>query len=113
MPLRTVSLDSRPQQGPRGLSSAHCAAREHRGRTVKTTGDGLLVEFASVVDAVRRVEVQRETIARNTNVPAEQRLEPRMGINVGDIFIEGGDIFIVEVGPRQLSRAVAQTWPRR
>jgi adenylate cyclase len=68
--------------------------REHRGRIVKTTGDGLLVEFASVVDAVRcAVEVQREMISRNTNVPAERHLEFRMGINVGDIIIEDGDIF--------------------
>jgi adenylate cyclase len=68
--------------------------REHRGRIVKTTGDGLLVEFASVVDAVRcAVEVQREMIARNTDVPVERRLEFRMGINVGDIIIEDGDIF--------------------
>jgi len=68
--------------------------REHRGRIVKTTGDGLLVEFASVVDAVRcAVEVQREMIARNANVPAGRRLEFRMGINVGDIIIEDGDIF--------------------
>src|SRR5437773_4952647 len=68
--------------------------REHRGRIVKTTGDGLLVEFASVVDAVRcAAEVQREMIARNTGVPAERRLEFRMGINVGDIIIEDGDIF--------------------
>jgi TolB-like protein/class 3 adenylate cyclase/Flp pilus assembly protein TadD len=68
--------------------------REHRGRIVKTTGDGLLVEFASVVDAVRcAVEVQREMKARNANVPAERRIEFRMGINVGDIIIEDGDIF--------------------
>jgi adenylate cyclase len=68
--------------------------REHRGRIVKTTGDGLLVEFASVVDAVRcAVEVQREMIARNGNVPPERRLRFRMGINVGDIIIEDGDIF--------------------
>ena len=68
--------------------------REHRGRIVKTTGDGLLVEFASVVDAVRcAVEVQREMIARNTDIPVERRLEFRMGINVGDIIIEDGDIF--------------------
>ena len=68
--------------------------REHRGRIVKTTGDGLLVEFASVVDAVRcAVEVQREMIARNADVPVERRLEFRMGINVGDIIIEDGDIF--------------------
>jgi adenylate cyclase len=66
----------------------------HRGRIVKTTGDGLLVEFASVVDAVRcAVEVQREMIARNATVPAERRIEFRMGINVGDIIIEDSDIF--------------------
>jgi adenylate cyclase len=67
---------------------------EHRGRIVKTTGDGLLVEFASVVDAVRcAVEVQREMIARNAAVPQQRRIEFRMGINVGDIIIEDGDIF--------------------
>jgi adenylate cyclase len=67
---------------------------EHRGRIVKTTGDGLLVEFASIVDAVRcAVEVQREMIARNAAAPAGRRIEFRMGINVGDIIIEDGDIF--------------------
>ena len=67
---------------------------EHRGRIVKTTGDGLLAEFASVVDAVRcAVEVQREMIARNAAAPAKRRIEFRMGINVGDIIIEDGDIF--------------------
>src|ERR1700751_3529927 len=67
---------------------------EHRGRIVKTTGDGLLIEFASVVDAVRcAVEVQREMIARNASVAAGRRVEFRMGINVGDIIIEDGDIF--------------------
>jgi TolB-like protein/class 3 adenylate cyclase len=67
---------------------------EHRGRIVKTTGDGLLAEFASVVDAVRcAVEVQREMIARNAAAPARRRIEFRMGINVGDIIIEDGDIF--------------------
>src|SRR6516162_7996561 len=67
---------------------------EHRGRIVKTTGDGLLAEFASVVDAVRcAVEVQREMIARNVAAPAQRRIEFRMGINVGDIIIEDGDIF--------------------
>jgi len=67
---------------------------EHRGRIVKTTGDGLLVEFPSVVDAVRcAVEVQREMIARNAAEPAQRRIEFRMGINVGDIIIEDGDIF--------------------
>jgi adenylate cyclase len=67
---------------------------EHRGRIVKTIGDGLLAEFASVVDAVRcAVEVQREMIARNAAAPAQRRIEFRMGINVGDIIIEDGDIF--------------------
>jgi class 3 adenylate cyclase/uncharacterized protein YaaN involved in tellurite resistance len=67
---------------------------DHRGRIVKTTGDGLLVEFASVVDAVRcAVEVQREMMARNADVPLGRRIEYRMGINVGDIIIEEGDIF--------------------
>jgi adenylate cyclase len=67
---------------------------EHRGRIVKTTGDGLLVEFSSVVDAVRcAVELQREMIARNAEAPAEWRIEFRMGINIGDIIIEDDDIF--------------------
>jgi len=67
---------------------------EHRGRIVKTTGDGLLAEFASVVDAVRcAVELQREMTARNAAALAEHRFEFRMGINVGDIIIEDGDIF--------------------
>src|SRR6187431_1328597 len=57
--------------------------KEHRGRIVKTTGDGLLVEFASVVDAVRcAVEMQREMIVRNAATPAQRRIEFRMGINV-------------------------------
>src|SRR5215472_13357937 len=68
--------------------------REHRGRIVKTTGDGLLVEFASVVDAVRcAVDVQREMALRNADIPAERRIEFRMGINLGDIIVEDGDIF--------------------
>jgi TolB-like protein len=67
---------------------------ENRGRIVKTTGDGLLVEFASVVDAVRcAVEVQRGMIERNADVPQGKRVEFRIGINVGDIIIEDGDIF--------------------
>jgi TolB-like protein len=67
---------------------------EYRGRLVKTTGDGLLVEFASVVDALRcAVEVQREMAGRNTGIPPDSRLELRIGINVGDIVVEDGDIF--------------------
>jgi adenylate cyclase len=67
---------------------------EHRGRIVKTTGDGFLVEFASVVDAVRcAVEAQRAMADRNASTPAEKRIEFRIGINVGDIVVEDGDIF--------------------
>jgi class 3 adenylate cyclase len=67
---------------------------EHRGRIVKTTGDGLLVEFASVVDAVRcAVEVQRGMAERNAEVAAERRLDFRIGINVGDVIIDGDDIY--------------------
>jgi adenylate cyclase len=67
---------------------------EHRGRIVKTTGDGMLVEFSSVVDAVRcAVEVQREMALRNASVPATRRIEFRMGINLGDIIIDEHDIY--------------------
>jgi adenylate cyclase len=67
--------------------------KEHRGRIVKTTGDGLLVEFASVVDAVRcAVEVQYEMAERNAGVPEEQRIQFRIGINLGDIIKDGRDI---------------------
>ncbi|MGA7999034.1 MAG: adenylate/guanylate cyclase domain-containing protein, partial [Bradyrhizobium sp.] len=59
---------------------------EHRGRVVKNTGDGVLAEFSSVVDAVRcALDVQRGMGQRNTNVPQEKRVEFRIGINVGDI----------------------------
>ena len=68
--------------------------KEHRGRIVKTTGDGLLIEFASVVDAVRcAVEVQREMAERNADVPSDRRIEFRMGINLGDIMKDGRDIY--------------------
>ena len=67
---------------------------EHRGRIVKNTGDGALVEFASAVDAVRcAVEIQRETADRTINIPQDRRIEFRIGINIGDIVIEEGDIF--------------------
>jgi adenylate cyclase len=66
----------------------------HRGRIVKTTGDGLLAEFASVIDALRcAVEVQHETGGRNAAVSPDDRIEFRIGINVGDIVVENGDIF--------------------
>jgi len=67
---------------------------EHRGRIVKTTGDGMLVEFASVVDAVRyAVELQRAMAERNTDIPPAERIEFRIGIHQGDVIVEDGDIF--------------------
>jgi adenylate cyclase len=68
--------------------------REHRGRTVKNTGDGLLAEFASVVDAVRcAAEIQRATIDRQSDIPDERRIRSRIGINLGDVIAEEHDIF--------------------
>ncbi|MFB9265011.1 tetratricopeptide repeat protein [Bradyrhizobium erythrophlei] len=65
----------------------------HRGRIVKTTGDGILIEFPSVVDAVRcALDVQRGMDARNWDVQADQRIEFRVGINVGDVVVEGEDL---------------------
>jgi adenylate cyclase len=67
---------------------------EHRGRIVKTTGDGLLVEFSSVVDALRcATEIQNAMAKGNAGIAAEKRIEFRIGINVGDIAVEDGDIF--------------------
>jgi adenylate cyclase len=66
---------------------------QYGGRIVKTTGDGMLVEFPSVVDAVQcAVEIQRAMPKRETEVPDDQRIRYRMGINLGDIVIEGDDI---------------------
>jgi TolB-like protein/Tfp pilus assembly protein PilF len=68
--------------------------REHHGRTIKTIGDGMLVEFASVVDAARcAFEVQRGMIDREPDMPDERRIRLRIGINLGDVIAEGGDIF--------------------
>jgi TolB-like protein/class 3 adenylate cyclase len=67
---------------------------EHRGRMVKTTGDGALVEFASAVDAVRcALQIQRAMAERNANIPEDRRIEFRIGINVGDVIIDEGDIY--------------------
>jgi adenylate cyclase len=92
---------------------------EHQGRIVKTTGDGVLVEFASPVKAVRcAVEVQHGMVDRNADVPREQRIEFRIGINLGDVVVEDGDIYgdgvnvaarlenIAEPGAVYISRAV-------
>src|SRR5437868_6141680 len=68
--------------------------REHRGEIVKTTGDGMLMEFSSAIDAVRCcVEIQRGMAERNASVLADKRIEFRVGINVGDIIHDERDIF--------------------
>ena len=70
------------------------AIRERRGRIVKTTGDGLLVEFPSVVDAVQcAVDIQRGMAARNAADPADRRIDFRIGVNLGDIIADEGDIY--------------------
>jgi adenylate cyclase len=67
---------------------------EHQGRTVKLTGDGMLVEFPSVVNAVAcAAELQRGMRERNAGVPQDQRIEFRIGVNLGDVIVEGEDIF--------------------
>ncbi|MGD9920677.1 MAG: adenylate/guanylate cyclase domain-containing protein [Pseudorhodoplanes sp.] len=92
---------------------------EHQGRIVKMTGDGFLVEFASPVRAVRcAIEVQQRMADRNADVPADRRIEFRIGINLGDVVVEDGDIYgdgvnvaarlegIAEPGTVYISRAV-------
>src|SRR5262245_14263237 len=92
---------------------------EHQGRIVKTTGDGVLVEFASVLKAVRcAIEVQHGMLHRNADVPQEHRIEFRIGINLGDVILDEGDIYgdgvnvaarlegIAEPGAVYISRAV-------
>jgi len=67
---------------------------DNRGRIVKRTGDGVLIEFASAVDATRcAVEIQRGMVERNAPLPQDERIELRIGIHVGDVIIEDGDIF--------------------
>ncbi len=68
--------------------------REHHGRIVKTTGDGMLVEFSSVVDAVRcAVEIQRAMADRSAEVPEDKRITFRVGVNLGDVIADSGDIY--------------------
>jgi adenylate cyclase len=67
---------------------------EHRGRIVKLTGDGILVEFPSVVNVVAcAVDIQRQMRGRNADVPQDQRIEFRIGVNLGDIIVEENDIY--------------------
>ena len=68
--------------------------KEHHGRIVKTTGDGMLVEFASPIEAVRcALEVQRGMVTRNANIPADKRIVFRVGINLGDVIADKDDLF--------------------
>jgi adenylate cyclase len=67
---------------------------KHRGRLVKTTGDGILIEFSSVVDAVRcAVEVQQGMVERNAKSPEDERIEFRIGINLGDVMVDEHDLY--------------------
>jgi class 3 adenylate cyclase len=67
---------------------------EHRGRIVKTTGDGALVEFASAVEATRcAMAIQDAMAERNTAIPEDHRIELRIGINIGDVIIDEGDVY--------------------
>jgi adenylate cyclase len=68
--------------------------RQHRGRIVKNTGDGALVEFGSIVDAVRcALEVQGRLLARNAELPQSRRIEFRIGVNLGDVIVAPDDIY--------------------
>jgi adenylate cyclase len=67
---------------------------QHRGRIVGTAGDSVLAEFASVVDAVRcAVEIQRQLKAKNADLPAHRRMEFRIGVNLGDVMVDGEQIY--------------------
>ena len=83
----------------------------HRGRVIKRTGDGVLVEFRSVVDAVRcAIEVQTEMLERNAGLPPERRIEFRIGIHLGDVVEESdGDL----MGDGVKSRPGSRGSPRR
>lgn len=94
---RLVSLD---EQGTLAQFSNHVAqifapaVTSHHGRVIKTLGDGLLVEFGSVVEALEcALEIQNSMSARNANSPPDKRMDFRIGINVGDVVVEDGDIF--------------------
>ena len=70
------------------------AFERHNGTIIKTTGDGLIAEFPSVVDAVQcSVHVQREMIAREEDIAADRRIQYRVGINLGDVIFEDGDVY--------------------
>lgn len=84
--------------------------KEHRGRVVKTTGDGLLAEFASVVDAVHcAAEVQRGMIDRERDVPDERRVKLRIGVNLGDVIAEDDETFGDGVNVAARLKTLAET----
>ncbi|MCZ6893715.1 MAG: tetratricopeptide repeat protein [Gammaproteobacteria bacterium] len=83
---------------------------EYRGRIVKTTGDGMLIEFASVTDAVQScVEVQQALSAHNADIPHDRRIQFRIGINLGEIIIEGDDIYGTGVNVAARLEPLAET----
>ncbi len=92
-------LMGKDEEGTLAVLTAHltehiepCIA-EHRGRVVKTTGDGLLAEFASVVDAVRcAVAFQKGMRERNSDTPEDQCIEFRIGVNLGDVIVQDADL---------------------
>ncbi len=82
---------------------------EYRGRIVKTTGDGLLLEFASVTDAVQSsVDIQEAMAQRNASVPEDRRIQFRFGINLGEIIIEGNDIYGTGVNVASRLESIAE-----
>ena len=84
---------------------------EHRGRIVKTTGDGLLVSFDSVVDALRcAVSIQQAILARNEAEPDARRIAFRLGLNVGDVIVDGDDIYGDGVNVAARTRGRGGTW---
>ena len=100
--------------------------RGHNGRIVKTTGDGMLVEFSSVVDAVRcAVEIQRAMVDRNAGIAEDKRITFRIGANLGDVIVDGDDIYgdgvniaarleaLAEPGGICISRTVRDRWRSR
>ncbi|MGA9321631.1 MAG: adenylate/guanylate cyclase domain-containing protein, partial [Xanthobacteraceae bacterium] len=96
----TVGLMGADEEGTLARLNAHRreflepTIAEHNGRIVKRTGDGILLEFGSAVDATRcAIQMQRGMAQRNADVPDDQRIEIRIGIHVGDVIIEEGDIF--------------------
>ena len=88
---------------------------ERKGRIVKLMGDGLLAEFPSVVEAVQcAVDIQQSMIGREADLPDDRRIRLRIGVNLGDIIVEGSDIYGDGVNVAARLEALAdQAWDRR